>query len=68
MLIYIILPLLFKLTQKMNKKAFMILSISLFSIFIIDELYNLIFSKFLSLPRSSQIYKPLGIKYIHFKH
>ena len=68
MLIYLILPLFFKLAQKMNKKVFMILSISLFSIFILDELYNFIFAKFLSLPRSTEIYKPLGIKYIHFKH
>ena len=67
MLIYIILPLLFNLAKKMNKKAFMILSISLFSIFIFDELYNLIFARLLSLPRSTNIYKSLGMKYIHFK-
>ena len=68
MLIYIILPILFNLAKKMNKKAFMILSISLFSIFVFDELYNLIFARLLSLPRSTDVYKTLGLKYIHFKH
>ena len=67
MLIYLIVPLIFKLAKKMNKKAFMVLSISLFSIFIFDELYNLIFARLLSLPRSNNIYKSLGMKYIYFK-
>lgn len=67
MLIYLVVPLMFMLAKKMNKKTFMILSISLFSIFIFDELYNLIFARLLSLPRSTNIYKSLGMKYIHFK-
>ena len=67
MLIYLVVPLIFMLAKKMNKKTFMILSISLFSIFIFDELYNLIFARLLSLPRSTNIYKSLGMKYIHFK-
>ena len=66
-LIYLILPLIFKLAQSMSKKAFMILGISLFSIFIADELYNLIFARLLSFPRAINIYKPLGLKYLHFK-
>ena len=66
-LIYLILPLFFKAEKEMNKKTFLIISISLFSIFIIDELYNFMISRVLSLPRSTDIYKPLGIKYIHFK-
>ena len=67
MLIYLIVPIIFKLANKIPKKIFMILSISLFSIFIFDELYNLIFARILSLPRAIDIYKPLGIKYLHFK-
>ena len=67
MLIYLVVPLIFMLAKKINKKTFMILSISLFSIFIFDELYNLIFARLLSLPRSTNIYKSLGMKYIHFK-
>ena len=66
LLIYLVLPLFFKLAKKMNKKAFFVLSISLFSIFIIDELYNLIFSKLLNLPKALNIYKNLGFKYMHF--
>ena len=67
MLIYLIVPIIFKLANKIPKKIFMILSICLFSIFIFDELYNLIFARILSLPRAIDIYKPLGIKYLHFK-
>lgn len=67
MLIYLIVPLIFKLANKLNKKTFLIISISLFSIFIIDEVYNLIIARIFSLPRAIDIYKPLGIKYIHFK-
>ena len=67
MLIYLIVPFIFKLSQKLNKKTFLILSISLFSIFVFDEIYNFILARTFSLPRSTNIYKPLGIKYIHFK-
>lgn len=68
MLIYLIVPIIFKISKTLPKKTFMIISISLFSIFVLDELYNFMFAKMLSLPRSADIYKPLGIKYIHFKH
>ena len=40
MLIYLIVPLIFELANIMNKKLFMILSISLFTIFIFDELHS----------------------------
>ena len=66
-LIYIIVPLLFKLANKINKNIFVTLSISLFSLFVIDELYNFVFVRIFSLPRAIDIYKPLGFKYLHFK-
>lgn len=65
-LIYLIYPLCIKISKKMNKKAFIIISITLCSIFLLDEIYNLIIARILSLPRASDIYKQLGIHYIYF--
>lgn len=66
LLIYLIVPLCFYLAKKMNKKTFLIITIGLCSIFLFDELYNLIFARILSLPRASDIYKSLGFHYIYF--
>lgn len=66
LLIYLIVPLCFYLAKKMNKKIFLIITIGLCSIFLFDELYNLIFARILSLPRASDIYKSLGFHYIYF--
>lgn len=67
LLIYLIVPLCFALANKLNKKTFLIISIILVSIFLFDELYNLIFARVLSLPRASDIYKEIGFKYVSFK-
>lgn len=66
LLIYLIVPLCFYLAEKMNKKIFLIITIGLCSIFLFDELYNLIFARILSLPRASDMYKSLGFHYIYF--
>ncbi len=66
LLIYLIVPLCFYIAKKMNKKIFLIITIGLCSIFLFDELYNLIFARILSLPRASDIYKSLGFHYIYF--
>ena len=66
LLIYIILPFCIYLSKKINKKTFLIISISLCSIILFDELYNLIFARLLNLPRVSDVYKGLGIKYVKF--
>ena len=66
LLIYLIVPLCFYLAKKMKKKIFLIITIGLCSIFLFDELYNLIFARILSLPRASDIYKSLGFHYIYF--
>lgn len=65
-LIYVVLPLLIKLVKTKKINLFLILSVILCSIFLIDEIYNLIFTNILNLPRASTIYKKLGIKYIYF--
>lgn len=67
LLIYVIIPFCFYLARRMNKKLFLILSISLCSIILIDELYNLIVANIFSLPRASDIYKKIGFNYVNFK-
>ena len=66
LLIYVIVPLVFSIANKMNKKLFLIISIGLCSIFLIDELYNLVIARIFSLPRASDVYKSIGIKYMNF--
>lgn len=66
LLIYIIIPICFTIATKMNKKTFLILSISLCSIILFDELYNLIIARLFDLSRASDIYKQLGFKYMEF--
>ena len=65
-LIYVIVPLVFYIESNMNKKIFLLLSIGLCSIFLIDEIYNLVIARTLNLPRASDIYKSVGIKYMNF--
>ena len=66
-LIYGILPFLIRISQKINQKAFLIISVIICSIFLIDEIYNFLFCKLFSLPKASTIYKSIGFKYIYFE-
>lgn len=61
-LMYLMLPFCIYLSKKINKKTFLIISISLFSIVMIDELYNLIIARLFQLPRAYDIYHGWGIK------
>lgn len=65
-LIYIITPLCYWGATKMNKKVFLIISISLCSIILFDELYNLVIARIFDISRASDIYKQLGFKYMEF--
>lgn len=67
LLIYVIVPIIFSIAKKMNKKLFLIISITLFSIIMIDEIYNLAIARIFDLPRASDIYKQIGIRYVNFK-
>lgn len=67
MLIYLIVPFCYYLANKMDKKKFLIISFSICLVFLLDEVYNLIIAKILDLPRASDIYKQLGLKYMEFK-
>lgn len=64
LLMYVIVPLCFKIAKKSNKKIFLIISITLFSIVLADELYNLLITKFFNLPSASTIYRNFGINYM----
>ena len=66
LLIYFIVPLCFLLAKSMPRKLFLFMSIGICSIFIIDELYNLVFARLLDWPRASDIYKKIGFKYMEF--
>ena len=66
-LMYLVLPFCFSIAKKMKKKHFLILSYSLCAIFLIDEIYNLVFTKIFSLPKASSIYQKLGLPYLYFK-
>lgn len=66
LLIYAIVPFCFYLAKHMNKKVFLIISITLCSIFLFDEFYNLLFARILHLPRASTIYRKLGFHYVEF--
>ena len=67
LLIYCIIPICIYISKKINKKTFLIVSITLCSIILFDELYNLIFARILSLPRASTIYKKIGFNYMKYK-
>ena len=67
LLMYVIVPICFNLAKKLPRKTFLAISFILCAIFLIDELYNLVFARILSLPRASDIYKELGVRYVKFK-
>lgn len=65
--IYGVVPLCFYLARNMNKKVFLTISITLCTIILIDEFYNLLIARILNLPRASTIYKRIGLHYVSFK-
>ncbi len=67
LLIYVIVPFCFFLSEKTNKKNFFRICICICSLILFDELYNLFFARLLYLPRASDIYKQIGIHYVQFK-
>ena len=59
MVTYALMPWLIKIATKMSKKAFLTLSITLFSIIMIDDITNLTL-KNLSLPTGQDLYRAMG--------
>ena len=66
LLIYVIIPFCFYIAKKINKKTLLTISIILCSIILIDEIYNLLIARILTLPRASDIYSSIGFNYMHF--
>lgn len=66
-LIYVIIPFCFYLAKTMNKKLFLTISITLCSIILFDEFYNLIFARIWNLPRAVDVYKEIGFNFVKFK-
>lgn len=64
LLMYAIVPFCFHVASKSNKKVFLIVTITICSIFLADEFYNLIFTKLFNLPNAIKIYKSIGIHYM----
>ena len=67
LLVYVIVPLLLKIVKSKYINVIFIVSIIVCSIFLIDEVYNLVFTKLFGLPKASNIYSDMGFKYIYFK-
>ena len=66
LLIYIVLPLIFYIAKKSNKKVFVTTSIILCSIIMIDEFYNLLIARIFHLSRAYNVYSKLGVPYVKF--
>lgn len=66
LLIYIVLPLIFYIAKKSNKKVFVTTSIILCSIIMIDEFYNLLIARIFHLPRAYNVYSKQGVPYVKF--
>lgn len=64
-LVYLIVPTLIKLVKQYPKLY--IVSIILASIFLLDEIYNLILHRIFNLPDSIELYKKIGFKYLFYK-
>lgn len=67
LLIYIVLPLIFYIAKKSNRKVFVTTSVILCSIIMIDEFYNLLIARIFHLPRAYNVYSKLGVPYVKFK-
>ena len=63
-LMYAIVPFCIFLSQKLSRRAFLILTITLFSLVMADELYNLT-AKIFGLPTAMDFYRSLGLHYMN---
>ena len=63
-LMYVIVPICYYLARNLNKKSFLIISISLCLFVLSDEFYNLIITKIFNTPDAIEIYKSLGVNYM----
>ena len=62
-LMYAVVPVMIWLSRKMSRRAFLVLAISVFAVVMVDEVYNLLASKFFDWPDAVKFYQSLGWKY-----
>ncbi len=67
LLMYLIVPICIYLCNHIDKRKFLIISISIFSIFLFDEMYNLVFSRLLGLPRAHDVYESIGFNFMNYR-
>ena len=60
LLMKVLLPSIKYISTKMNKKKFLIISITLCTLVICDEIYNLVITKLFNLPNANEVYKSIG--------
>ena len=63
-LVYAVMPVCNYLAVKMSKRAFLMLSVSLFTIVMVDEVYNILASKVFGWPDAMEFYRNMGWKYL----
>lgn len=63
-LIYAVVPFFLWLMERMSKRGFLTLAIVLFTIVMIDEVYNLLASKFFGWPGAMDFWRAMGWKYL----
>ena len=64
LLMYVVVPLALKLVKSKHSNLVFYISVIICSIFLADEIYNLIIRKIFHLPNAIKIYKSLGIHYM----
>lgn len=67
LLVYGIIPSIYYIASKVNKKTFYVTCVVIFGIFMVDEIYNLAITRIFNTPRASTVYKSLGVKYLYFE-
>ncbi len=62
-LMYVVLPFFVWVSMRMSKRAFLILAVTVFSVVMFDEVYNLLASKAFGWPNAMDFYRSMGLKY-----
>lgn len=63
-LMYVVVPVGIWLSQRMSKRAFLALAITVFTLVMLDEVYNILASKFFGWPDAMDFYRSMGWKYL----
>jgi uncharacterized membrane protein len=66
LLVYVILPGVYYLAVKLPKKVFIVTSVILFTVFLGDDIYNLIFANLFSLPNAHDVYRSIGFNFMDY--